>query len=66
MLINGHRVKEIRKESVPKKTTAQLAVAAGMSAAWVSKLEGSDSHDVNEHIARAVAKFLGVKLEELQ
>lgn len=66
MLINGHRVKEIRKDAVPKKTSAELAVAAGMSAAWVAKLEGSDSHEVNEHIARAMARFLGVKLEDLK
>jgi transcriptional regulator with XRE-family HTH domain len=64
MKLDGHGVKAARKEA--QKTTAELAVAAGMSAAWVMKLEASHSHDVNDHIAKAMAKFLGVGTKDIE
>jgi transcriptional regulator with XRE-family HTH domain len=64
MKIDGKEVKAIRKKA--GKGTAELAVAADMSAAWILKLESSESHEVNEHVAKAMAQFLGVKVKELE
>jgi DNA-binding XRE family transcriptional regulator len=63
MLIDGTKVKELRRNA--GKTTAELAVAADMSAPWVVKLEFSTRHKVNTHVAHAIARTLKCKLEDI-
>ena len=59
MRINGAKVKELRGN----RPRTELATAADLGERRISDIEAGSTANVNLNIAKAIAKWLGVKLE---
>jgi transcriptional regulator with XRE-family HTH domain len=64
MLIDGRKLKKLRDGGGAK--LVDVAQVADMSVPWVSGLETKPRHEVNRHVAAALAKFFGVPLKEIE
>lgn len=61
MKVNGHKIKELRGS----KRVEELATAADFSSRRIEQIEKETSVRCNLNVAKAMAKFLKVKLDDI-
>jgi DNA-binding XRE family transcriptional regulator len=64
MNIDGKKLFEARINA--KMNRMEIGAFMGVTYQRIAQLEKEGKHKINEHILKAVAKFLSVKPEELQ
>ena len=63
MQVNGEKIKQFRELHGFK--FADLAIAADRGERWVQEVEKGNLVNINRHIAAALARKLGCKLDEI-
>lgn len=63
MRVNGTKVKQIRENK--DFSRIDLAKAADLGERRIQQVEAAQSVNLNLNVAKAIARFLGVKLEDI-